>query len=133
MKIESTNSASLYNDLAKKSQKNEQGLAGLAEVDTTKMSKKELTEVRGKCEEVEAIFVKMMFEQMRKSIKQESSGSNAMDQGRDMYQEMLYEEYAKSITKQGGGIGVANTLYNQLTTPKLSAEQAIAKYNSVSK
>jgi flagellar protein FlgJ len=110
------------------SERMSKSLSELTDADLTRMTNQEKMELREKTQEVETLFVKMMLDQMRKSVKPESSGSAAEDQGKDIYQEMLYNEYAKSISSNGG-IGIAKLIYDQLTTPKISAEEAIARYN----
>lgn len=62
--------------------------------------------------QLEAIFLKLMYNAMWKTVpKDELFGeSNAMDIYRDMYNEELTKKAA-----EGGGIGLADFVYKQLT------------------
>ncbi|NIZ40500.1 rod-binding protein [Entomospira entomophila] len=87
-----------------------------AEYDINTMTESEIQALKETTQGIEQIFVKMLTDQMRKSIQRESSDSAAQNQGRDIFEEMLYDEYGKKLTQQGG-FGLADSLFNQLTTP----------------
>lgn len=63
-------------------------------------------------QEFESIFVKMMLTEMRKSVDK----AGLMDGGmaEDIFSDMLYDEYAASMSKNSG-FGLADQVYLQLT------------------
>ena len=64
------------------------------------------------CRKFESIFVKMMLKEMRKSVDK----SDALLSGgwaEDIYQDMLDDEYSKTMAKTAG-FGLADQLYRQL-------------------
>ena len=69
-------------------------------------------EIREASVQLEALLLKMMYTEMWKTLpKDELFGeSNAMDIYRDMYNEEITKKAA-----EGGGIGLADYIYNQLT------------------
>ncbi len=61
--------------------------------------------------DLEAIFVNMLLDEMRKS-----TGKTEMFHGgyaEDMWEDMLYDEYAKNMAKSNK-FGIANTIYNSM-------------------
>ena len=60
--------------------------------------------------ELESFFVKMMVDSMRKTVQSSSKDSFA----KSMYQDMLYDEYTTSLTKQAG-FGLADQIYLELS------------------
>jgi len=76
------------------------------------IEEKDEKKLRQACSDLEAIFVSMVFKQMRNTIqKSELTGSSFAE---DMYQDMLYEKYAEEISK-GKGLGLGEMLYKQLS------------------
>lgn len=69
-------------------------------------------EIKDASVQLEALLLKMMYNEMWKTVpKDELFGeSNAMDIYRDMYNEELTKKAA-----EGGGIGLADYIYKQLT------------------
>ncbi len=64
------------------------------------------------CQDFEAIFVKQMLKSMKNTIqKSDLTGGGFAE---EIYDDMLYDEYAKKMVKTAG-FGVADTLYNQLS------------------
>ena len=63
------------------------------------------------CAEFESYYINKVFSEMRKSIPETQLFEKA--QGHDIYEDMLYEEYAKEIAA-GKGSGIKDMLYNQL-------------------
>ncbi len=59
--------------------------------------------------ELESFFVKMMVDSMRKTVHSPTQDSFA----KSMYQDMLYDEYTTSLTKQAG-FGLADQIYLEL-------------------
>jgi Rod binding domain-containing protein len=104
-------------------------LQAIAEIDVNKLSAKEKADLEAKCQEFESLFVKMMLDEMRKSIKHAPSGSGAMDQGRDIYNDMLYTEYAKKMS-QSGQFGLGKVIYRQMTTPVIPANVIARRYQT---
>jgi Rod binding domain-containing protein len=61
------------------------------------------------CQQFESLFLSQILKEMKKSIpKAEGEGKD-----KEMYDEMMYEEIAKSMASSGG-IGMANILYQQM-------------------
>ncbi|MGL4524709.1 MAG: rod-binding protein [Spirochaetia bacterium] len=105
------------------------GLKAVAQVDVEKMSEKEKAELQEKCQEFESLFVKMLLDTMRKSIDRTKNESGAIEQGKDIYEEMLYGQYAKNISQTAGGLGIGKMIYRQLTTPVISPAEIARRYN----
>lgn len=65
------------------------------------------------CQELESVFISRVLDSMRATI----SRSNLLSRGfaDDVYESMLYDEYAKNIS-QSGSTGLADILYQQLKT-----------------
>jgi Rod binding protein len=64
--------------------------------------------------ELESYFVKMMLSSMRKTVeKSELSGKN--DFAGNMYEDMLYDELSRDVTKNAG-FGLADQVYLQLSS-----------------
>ena len=61
--------------------------------------------------ELESFFVKQMLSEMRKTVSKSSLGGQGF--AGEMYQDMLYEEYAESMTKNAG-FGLADQIYLSL-------------------
>jgi len=68
--------------------------------------------LRKACEDFEAIFVKEMLKSMKSTINK----SGLLDGGyaEEIYDDMLYDEYAKKMTKTAD-FGIAESLYKQLS------------------
>lgn len=66
------------------------------------------------CKEFEQYFVEQIFKEMRKTIPESESSSSSTSYMKEYYEDSLYQEYAKAITEQGDGIGLAKTLYEQM-------------------
>ena len=64
-----------------------------------------------KAMELESFFIKQMLSSMRKTVNKASLGNN--DFAANMYEDMLYDEYATSMTKNAG-FGLADQIYMQL-------------------
>ena len=79
------------------------------------LEKKNDQELKEACQEFEAYFVQRLFKEMRKTIP--DGGLTESSSEGDIYEEMLDEEYSKTISKSNGA-GIADALYKQLT-PKI--------------
>src|SRR6056297_1958186 len=64
------------------------------------------------CSDFQAIFVKQMLDSMRKTVNK--SGLLEGGQAEEIFEDMLYDEYAQSISKNGD-IGLDDMLYKQLS------------------
>ena len=62
--------------------------------------------------EFESIFVKMMLSQMKKSV--EKSGLIDGGHAEEIFDDMLYDEYAKNISKTES-LGIAEEIYKSLS------------------
>ena len=65
------------------------------------------------CQEFEAYFVQRLFTEMRKTIP--DSGLTESSNEGEIYEDMLDEEYSKTISKSNGA-GIATALYKQLSS-----------------
>ncbi len=70
------------------------------------------SELYRQCQEFESIFVNMMLKEMRKTV--DKAGLLDGGQAEDIFQDMLYDEYAKDMTR-AAGFGLADQVYRQLT------------------
>jgi Rod binding domain-containing protein len=78
--------------------------------DSTHIDKK--SKLYEQCQEFESIFVKMMLKEMQNSVdKSDSLISGGWAE--DIYQDMLNDEYSKSMAKTAG-FGLSDQLYRQL-------------------
>jgi flagellar protein FlgJ len=68
-------------------------------------------ELKHVVQEFEAVFLDMLFKQMQRTIPRD--GYLDSDSGTRLYEEMLYEELSKSISR-AGGIGLGERLYENL-------------------
>ncbi|HEY9595723.1 MAG TPA: rod-binding protein [Spirochaetia bacterium] len=66
------------------------------------------------CEDFEAIFIKQMLDAMRKTIDRSDSLLGG-GMGQDMYEDMLYDQYAKKMASTGQ-FGLAETIYKQVSS-----------------
>ena len=112
-----------YNNVKDKAQQAQQGEferaleKALEEKDEKKLKKA--------CSDLEAIFVNMMFKQMRNTVQK----SGLLDGGsaEEMYEDMLFDKYAEEVSK-GKGTGLGDVLYQQLAkSMKKESEENNAK------
>jgi len=64
------------------------------------------------CREFESIFVNMMLKEMRGTV--EKSGLIDGGQAEEIFSDMLYDEYAKDMTR-AAGFGLADAVYMELS------------------
>lgn len=64
------------------------------------------------CEDFQAVFVKQMLDTMRKTVDK-SGGILDENQGEQVFEDMLYDEYAKQMSKSAG-FDLADNLYRQM-------------------
>lgn len=72
-------------------------------------------ELKEACQEFEGYYLQQLFKEMRKTVPEGSFLEKS--QGREIFEDMLYEEYAKDISK-GNGVGLSDMLYKQLSKNK---------------
>src|SRR6056297_3267239 len=84
--------------------------AGSSAADTANTAKNE--KLKETCSDFQAIFVKQMLDSMRKTVNK--SGLLEGGQAEEIFEDMLYDEYAQSISKNGD-IGLDDMLYKQLS------------------
>lgn len=65
------------------------------------------------CQEFEAYFIQYMFKEMRKTVDT-SNSLFPKSQTEEVFQDMLDEEYSKSVAKNNNGIGLADMMYKQM-------------------
>lgn len=65
-------------------------------------------------QDFEALFIKQMLDAMRKTLNTQDDmvGSGT---GQDMYNDMLYDEYAKKMSSTGQ-FGIADMIYEQVSS-----------------
>lgn len=93
--------------------KNQEGSQGEFERAIEKaVEEKDEKKLRKACSDLEAIFVNMMFKEMRNTIQK----ANLMEEGMasEMYEDMLFDKYTEEIAK-GKGVGISEILYKQLS------------------
>lgn len=72
------------------------------------------------CQDMEAVFLNMMYSEMRNSVPKSSlMGENSS--GEQIMRSMLDSEMTKNMAK-AGGIGLADMLYRQLSKDNASAQ-----------
>ena len=84
------------------------------------VGEKDEKKLKEACRNFEAVFVNMMFSQMRSTIqKTDLMGGGFAEQ---TFEDMLYDNYSKEIAK-GPGIGLADIMYKQLSKNISVAEE----------
>jgi flagellar protein FlgJ len=79
------------------------------EPDSEAKNDKKLLDV---CYEMESLFIGNMLKSMRKTVME--SGFFGKSIAKDIFRDMLYDEYAKSMARTGQ-LGLAKQIYNQLS------------------
>lgn len=99
-----------YNNIKGKVQESEQGEFERALEKA--IEEKDEKKLKKACSDLEAIFVNMMFKQMRNTVQK----SGLLDGGtaEEMYEDMLFDKYAEEVSK-GKGTGLGDILYRQLS------------------
>lgn len=64
--------------------------------------------------QLEAILLKMMYNEMWKTVPKNELFSDGNDNAMEIYRDMYNEELTKAVA-EGGGIGLADFIYRQLT------------------
>jgi flagellar protein FlgJ len=74
-------------------------------------------ELKEACRDFEAIFIKQMLDSMKKTVPE--SGLLEGGMAEDIFEDMLYQEYATIISKSGD-LGIAEMVYKQLSHYNIS-------------
>jgi len=67
------------------------------------------------CSDFQAIFIKQMLDTMRKTVQKQ--GFLQGGQGEEIFEDMLYDEYAQKISRTAG-LGLDDMIYKQLSTQR---------------
>lgn len=116
MKIDPNLAASkLQATQMKKAQNNEFKKAIKNKIENKSVEGKEDEELKKVSEEFEAIFINLMFKEMKKA----GFKSKLLDSGlsRDIFEDMYYRELAKTTAKRAN-LGIAEGVYRQLKQKK---------------
>ncbi len=112
-----------YNNVKDKAQQAQQGEFERALEKA--IEEKDEKKLKKACSDLEAIFVNMMFKQMRNTVQK----GGLVDGGsaEEMYEDMLFDKYADEVSK-GQGTGLGDVLYKQLAkSMKKESEENNAK------
>lgn len=85
------------------------GKQTISELNSEVKNDKKLLDV---CYEMESLFIGNMLKSMRKTVME--SGFFGKSIAKDIFRDMLYDEYAKSMARTGQ-LGLAKQIYNQLS------------------
>jgi len=89
------------------------------------IEEKDEKKLKKACSDLEAIFVNMMFKQMRNTVQK--SGLFDGGSAEEMYEDMLFDKYAEEVSK-GKGTGLGDVLFKQLSkSMKKESEENNAK------
>jgi len=73
---------------------------------------KEMEKLQKACMDFESIFIKQMLDSMRKTVVRSELTKKNM--GEDLFEDMLYDEYAKKMSDTAG-LGIGDMMYSQLS------------------
>ena len=99
-----------YNSIKGKSQEASQG--EFEKALEKAMEEKDEKKLKKACSDLEAVFVSMMFKQMRNTVQKSGLFDGGMAE--EVYEDMLYDKYAEEVSK-GSGTGLGDLLYRQLS------------------
>ena len=71
--------------------------------------KQDEAKLKEACDQFESLFLSQMLKEMKKSVPKAEDANKEQD----TYDDMMYDEIAKSMAASGG-IGMANVLYQQV-------------------
>ena len=77
------------------------------------LENKDNEELKKVCNEFEAIFLNMVFKEMKKTVL--DSGFIEKDTGYNIFEDMYFEELSKEASNKEEGLGIAKMLYEQFT------------------
>lgn len=86
-----------------------------------KLSPEKQKALRNACEEFESFFTYMLLKEMQKTVPQNTLINGG--RGEEIFRDMMYEEMGKKIAHSpGGGIGIADMLYRQLSRQEIAKQ-----------
>lgn len=71
-------------------------------------------ELLNACQQFEAYFIEQIYKGMMKTIPQSENTSNYTSMVTDFYKDQMMQSMAEQTTKQNGGVGLAQMLYEQM-------------------
>ena len=77
-----------------------------------RMSEMEAAKLKEACRDFEALFIKQMLDTMRKTVNKSGMLDGGMAE--DIFEDMLYDDYAKSMADTGS-FGIAKMMYRELS------------------
>ncbi|HAK44373.1 MAG TPA: hypothetical protein DCO79_00395 [Spirochaeta sp.] len=75
------------------------------------LSEQESAKLKEACRDFEALFIKQMLDTMRKTVNKSGMLDGGMAE--DVFEDMLYDEYSKSMA-DGGSFGIAKLMYSEM-------------------
>lgn len=81
---------------------------------TEVQEKKDETQLKEACQQIEALFIHQLISQMRKGVPQ--NGLLPPSTATKIYRDMLDTEYSKEMAKSPDNLGLAAMLYKDLTS-----------------
>lgn len=78
--------------------------------DVSPSKKQNEAKLKEACEQFESLFLTQMLKEMKKSVPKADGEKNSEQ---ETYNDMMYEEIAKSMASSGG-VGMANVLFQQV-------------------
>ena len=103
------------NENAQKTNKLKRSFASLLKEKNEQMTESQKKEYNAKLigasQQMEALFIQIMLKSMRKTVHE--SGFFGKSLAKDIFSDMLYEEYSKIMAKSGQ-FGLAKEIYEQL-------------------
>ncbi|WP_054695755.1 rod-binding protein [Syntrophomonas palmitatica] len=114
--------AILQQQLLQNNVKNQEAGAADKTEDSLETTKADRTEqqLREASQDLEAVFLSKMFEVMRSTIIHSDLIPRSFAE--ETFESMLYDEYAKNISKTGN-LGIADSIYRQLSGKELKNQK----------
>ncbi len=103
-----------FQELQSRLQKSRAGLQ-LKDRAVSATGRREDARLREACTEFQALFIKQMLDSMRSTI--DKQGLLNGGQAEEIFEDMLYDEYAKKISKTAG-LGLDDMIYRELSQQK---------------
>ena len=94
--------------------------------DNAKMAKQD-KELKEACKGFEAMFLSMMYKQMRATVPENTLFGES--NGQKIFQDMRDEELMKNVA-ESGGVGIADMMYRQLS-PQIKAQLQAAEQGAI--
>lgn len=99
-------------DTANLQYKNTMLNAQMNTVKNGRMSEAEASKLKEACRDFEALFIKQMLDTMRKTVNKSGMLDGGMAE--DVFEDMLYDEYSKSMADTGS-FGIGKMMYAELS------------------